>query len=87
LEGLEKVLKALIVTQKKVLNSSEAAIYLKYTRGHIYRLINTQDLPFFKPNGTRYYFKRKELDYWRLTGVHPIKAKAKKIVLGFSKHG
>jgi len=87
LEDIEKVLKELVVTQKKVLNSTEAAIYLHHTRGHIYRLISREDLPYFRPKGTRLYFKRKELEYWRLTRQHPIKAKAKKIVLGFSKHG
>lgn len=87
LKGIEKVLAELTVSNKKVLNSAEAAIYLKHTRGHIYRLVSKEGLPYFRPKGTRLYFKRKELNYWRLTRQHPVKAKATKQILGFSQNG
>jgi excisionase family DNA binding protein len=87
LECINKVLIEHLVNQKKVLNSTEAAIYLKHTRGYIYRLVRNENLPYFRPKGRRLYFKKKELNFWRLTRQHPLTAKAKKHVTGFSQNG
>jgi len=53
--------------QKEVLNFNEATIYIEVSHSHLYKLTSTGKLPFYKPNGKKIYFNRKELDSWLLS--------------------
>mgnify|MGYP000182030760 CR=1 FL=1 len=59
-----ELLVASIITNKSVLNTSEAAIYTGLTESYIYKLTSKQDIPHFKPRGKMIYFNRVELDDW-----------------------
>jgi len=68
LEILE--LKKLIIEQgmlrKEVLNFNEAAQYLELSHSHLYKQTSSGEIPFYKPNGKKLYFKRTELEDWML---------------------
>jgi excisionase family DNA binding protein len=53
--------------QKEVLNFNEATIYIEVSHSHLYKLTSTGKLPFYKPNGKKIYFNRRELDSWLLS--------------------
>jgi excisionase family DNA binding protein len=68
LEILE--LKKLIIEQgllqKEVLNFNEATQYLELSHSHLYKQTSSGEIPFYKPNGKKLYFKRSELEIWML---------------------
>lgn len=49
---------------KKYLSVREAAEYIGYSAGYLYKLAAIHALPFYAPNGGRIIFKRVELDEW-----------------------
>jgi len=53
--------------QKEVLNFNEAAVYLEVSHSNLYKLTSIGKLPYYKPNGKKIYFTRKELDAWLLS--------------------
>lgn len=69
IERLEK-LERLIVNQglntKSVLTFNEASEYLGLSHSHLYKLTSADEVPYYKPNGKKLYFKREELDRWLL---------------------
>ena len=56
---------------KKYLSVREAAEYIGYSVGYIYKLVAINAIPCYAPNGGRIIFNRVELDEW-------IKAKGKR---------
>lgn len=48
--------------QKNILNFTEAAAYLGLSASHTYRLTSEHKLSFFKPEGKKIYFQKKDLD-------------------------
>jgi excisionase family DNA binding protein len=66
-QELKKLLIEQSTLQKEVLNFNEAAIYIEVSHSHLYKLTSTGKLPFYKPNGKKIYFNRKELDTWLLS--------------------
>ena len=64
-QRLERI-EALLVEQKKVLNFAETAEYLSVSKSHLYKLTSTMQIPLYKPNRERIYFKREELENWLL---------------------
>jgi excisionase family DNA binding protein len=67
LDSIEKMLLEQNMLQKEVFNFNETAIYLEVSHSNLYKLTSTGKLPFYKPNGKKIYFTRKELDAWLLT--------------------
>jgi len=67
LDSIEKMLLEQNMLQKEVLNFNEAAIYIEVSHSHLYKLTSSGKLPFYKPNGKKIYFNRKELDVWLLS--------------------
>jgi len=59
-----QLLLAAVITNKPVLNISEAATYTGLTESYLYKLTSKQDIPHFKPRGKMVYFNRVELDDW-----------------------
>jgi excisionase family DNA binding protein len=66
-QELKKLLIEQSMLQKEVLNFNEAAIYIEVSHSHLYKLTSSGKLPFYKPNGKKIYFNRKELDTWLLS--------------------
>ena len=59
LERIEKMLWA----QKTVLDLDEAVLYTGYSRGYLYKLTSTRQIPHFK-KARKLFFNRSELDDW-----------------------
>jgi excisionase family DNA binding protein len=66
LERIEKLLETQQAMQKQVLNFNDTCIYLELSQSHLYKLTSTANIPHYKPNGKKLYFKREELDTWLL---------------------
>lgn len=62
---LELLLASMLVS-KSVLSFEEAALYLGFAESYLYKLTSSQQIPFYKPLGKKLFFKREELDSWRL---------------------
>ena len=65
-DSLEKLIKEQTIQQKEVLNFNEACQYLELSQSHLYKLTSAGNIPFYKPNGKKIYFKREELENWLL---------------------
>ncbi|MDB5258564.1 MAG: binding domain protein excisionase family [Chitinophagaceae bacterium] len=66
LERIEASVRSLLVGHKQVLNIQEASEYLGISTSHLYKHTSNNNIPFFRPQGKRIYFKRSELDEWLL---------------------
>ncbi len=64
-ERLKNIENALL-SNKKVLNFAETAIYTGLSKSHLYKLTSTGGIPCYKPQGKFIYFDRDELDAWML---------------------
>lgn len=65
-DSLEKLIKEQAINKKEVLNFNEACQYLELSQSHLYKLTSAGNIPFYKPNGKKLYFKREELENWLL---------------------
>ena len=54
----------IINTQKEVLTSDEAAMYMGISKSYLYKLTMRQQIPHYKPMGKMCYFNRLELEQW-----------------------
>lgn len=63
---LKKLIQEQGLLKKDVLNFNEAAQYLELSHSHLYKQTSSGEIPFYKPNGKKLYFKRTELDEWLL---------------------
>lgn len=55
---------SLLLCQKELLTSEEAARYMGISLSHLYKLTAAREIPHYKPTGKLCYFKRKELEAW-----------------------
>lgn len=68
--------------EKKYLSVREAAEYIGYSIGYVYRLVALNVLPHYTPNGGRIIFNRIELDEWIAgNGKQPGDPKTEHIVI------
>lgn len=67
LENLSKI-ESLYRSQptKEILNFVEACTFLSYSKSYLYKLTHSRQIPHFKPNGKKLYFKRRDLEEWLL---------------------
>lgn len=63
---LEKIEKIALLGAKNVLTLEDVALITGYSKGHIYRLTSSQEIPHYKPNGRNLYFKKDEIEDWLL---------------------
>lgn len=66
LDKLEELIQSQSINQKEVINFCEACSYLEVSQSHLYKLTSAGDIPFYKPQGKKIYFRRVELDQWLL---------------------
>ena len=62
LSSIESFLKC--QTDKQMLTLNEAAIFLGFSKSHLYKLTHKQKIPHYKPNGKLIYFNKSELESW-----------------------
>lgn len=70
LTGRIELLMTLESQRKAVLNSDEAARYLDISKTHLYTLTSQRRVPYYKPEGKQIFFKKSELDAWKLRNRH-----------------
>lgn len=63
---LEKIEKITLLGAKNVLTLDDVVLITGYSKGHIYRLTSSQEIPHYKPNGRNIYFKKDEIEEWLL---------------------
>jgi len=51
---------------KEIYNFSEACVFLDYSKSYLYKLTHSRQIPHYKPNGKKLYFKRVDLEDWLL---------------------
>ena len=66
LDRIEKLVSA----SKNVLTLEEAVEYTGISRGYMYKLTASGEIPFSKPRGSRIYFSREKLEQWLLSNQH-----------------
>ena len=83
LNRLEELIKEQSLSQKEVLNFTEATIYLELSASHLYKLTSGGTIPFYKPNGKKIYFKRSELNNWLLSNRQQTNTEIESIAANF----
>ena len=61
-----------LIAAKDVFNVDEVAIYTGFSKGYIYKLVCTGMIPYYKSNGGKCtFFKREEINSWlcKIKGV------------------
>jgi excisionase family DNA binding protein len=66
IENLRQLIESQGIHTKAVLNFNEACQYLELSQSHLYKLTSAGNIPHYKPNGKKLYFKRSELESWLL---------------------
>ena len=51
-------------SQLEFIDIDEASNHLRLKKSYIYGLIHKNQIPFYKPNGKKVYFKKGELNDW-----------------------
>jgi len=51
---------------KEIFNFNEACTFLDYSKSYLYKLTHSRQIPHYKPNGKKLYFKRSDLEAWLL---------------------
>ena len=76
---LEKLvsIELLLLSNKKVLNSDELSEYTGYSKSTIYKMVQANVLPFYKPNGKHIFFDKEEIDDWLLSNKSKSKQQLK----------
>ena len=68
MEDVKKIAKLvaeeLLLTQKELLTTEEAARYMGVSIGYIHRLTCEKRISYYKPGGRLCFFDRMELDAW-----------------------
>lgn len=64
LDELTKHIHEKIQSSNSFMTANEAAKYLGCSAANIYKLTMNCEIPYYKPNGKKLYFKKNELDEW-----------------------
>ena len=51
---------------KEIFNFNDACQFLDYSKSYLYKLTHSRQIPHYKPNGKKLYFKRSDLEAWLL---------------------
>jgi len=57
-----------MTTQKTFLDVNEASEFLGISKSHLYKHTHQRTLKFYKPNGSKLYFKLSDLEAFILSG-------------------
>ncbi len=65
-EQLDRIEEYSRIAAKQVLNITEAAFILDMTTQSVRKKVRERELPAYKPNPNRLYFKKEDLENWML---------------------
>jgi len=74
IEQMEKCfndLKSELYILKTVLNTKEAMKFLGIGKSTMYKMTSENEIPFSSPRGSKFYFKRQDLEEWMLQNRTP----------------
>lgn len=71
--GIINTIKMEIKSEKEILSFKEALVYLDVSPSLLYKLTSQRGIRYFKPNGGKIYFKKKDLDGWMLQNENKSK--------------
>ena len=63
---IKEFIAKLTLVNREVLNLSDAAIYAGISKSYLYKLTSARLIPFYRPATKLIFFKREEIDSWRL---------------------
>lgn len=63
---IDRLEKIALLGAKNVLTFNEVVLITGLTKGHLYRLTSTKQIPHYKPRGGMLYFKKEEIEEWLL---------------------
>lgn len=66
LDEIKKLILKQNIERKEILDSVGASELLGIAPTSIYKMTSNCELPYYKPNGKKIYFKRTELEEWML---------------------
>ena len=64
METLEAIRKNTLLASKNVLTLEDVVLLTGYSIDRIRLLMHRREIPYYKPNGRKAFFDRKELDEW-----------------------
>lgn len=67
---IDEVSANVMISNKEVLTSDEASMYMGISKSYLYKLTMRNEIPHYKPLGKMCYFKREELEKWLLKNRH-----------------
>ena len=68
-----------LIGAKPILNLDEAVAFTGLSKGHMYRLTSTKQIPYYK-KCRKIYFKKSELEEWMLESRIPTQSEIESIV-------
>lgn len=57
-------------TENKFMTIKEAAEYLGYSVGYLYKMVKNKDIPSYQPTGNKILFDKEEIEKWVKSGSH-----------------
>ncbi len=63
-EQMEQVLKYTLLKAKNVLNFEDLALLTGLSKGYLYKMTCTHQIPYYKPSGKLIFFDREEVEEW-----------------------
>ena len=62
---------------KEIMNLNQLCAYLELSKGHIYKLTSSQEIPHYKRGGKKLYFNKYDIDKWVLQNKVETRAEIK----------
>ena len=85
---LEELEKLTLLSAKEMLTIDEASKYLGMSKDYLYIMTCKKQIPYYKPNGKRLYFKKTELNEWlQRNRVTPVDEAESSAALYIAKKG
>lgn len=72
-DKLDEIRSITVIAAKTVLEITEAALFTGFSKGHLYRLTCTNQIPHYKKN-RKLYFRKDELEQWLTESRVPTQA-------------
>lgn len=72
-EKIDNLSRLTLISSKTVLDFEETILFTGLSKGHLYRLTSSREIPYFKKK-RKLYFKKSELEEWMLDLRIPTKA-------------
>ena len=78
---LDRIEKNALLSAKRVLTVGDLALIAGITKRTVYRLTNSNRIPYYCPNGKEIYFDREEVERWFLSNRHSTNEELKSLAV------